>query len=156
MSLIIRQQRSPTADEIDAWLLALWLATKHEKKDEQTMSATLDIYARQLRDFPADIVATVLLDWPKHPRPRDAHHWFPAAGELADACRALAQPREELRHALATWTPVRDAAKHKAHLQWSLERIRSGRPFVEHRKEYARDRKGLIARLEAELEAMEG
>jgi hypothetical protein len=63
----------------------------------------LRVYVAALSKYPADLVEQAISTWAEVPKPRDAHHWWPAAGELVDAIRGPSETRRMIRNGLMEW-----------------------------------------------------
>lgn len=105
--------RPAPREDIEAWLTVLWVSTKRQGAlNEFRLSNIVDVYATALSRYPGDLVRDVLANWTRTPKPKDAHHWWPAVGEIEDAIRGPADTRRM----------IRDAAK-----EWDMERSRHDR-----------------------------
>jgi hypothetical protein len=91
-------------DLIKAWLSVLWISTKKQSgmADLRTDNV-LRVYVAALSKYPADLVEQAIATWAEVPKPRDAHHWWPAAGELVDAIRGPSETRRMIRNGLMEW-----------------------------------------------------
>lgn len=89
---------------LKAWLTVLWMSTKKPgAMSEFRLDNVLDLYAMKLQRYPADLVERVLADWTSVPKAKDAHHWWPAVGEIEDAIRGPSETRRMVRDGLREW-----------------------------------------------------
>lgn len=96
--------RPAPTDVIRAWLTMLWMSTKKPgAMSDFRLDNVLDLYAMKLQRYPSDLVERVLMDWSSTPKPKDAHHWWPAIGEIEDAIRGPAETRRLIRDGLKEW-----------------------------------------------------
>jgi hypothetical protein len=91
-------------DTIKAWLTVLWMSTKKSAAmSDFRLDNVLSLYASKLQRYPADMVEAVLAEWSSTPKPKDAHHWWPAIGEIEDAIRGPSETRRMIRDGLREW-----------------------------------------------------
>ena len=103
--------RPADEDTIKAWLTLLWIGTKKQSAmAEFRTDNVLDVYIMALSRYPADLVEQVLSTWTRTPKPKDAHHWWPALGEIEDAIRGPTETRRMIRNGLREWDM--DKGKH--------------------------------------------
>ncbi len=89
---------------IKAWLTLLWIGTKKQSAmSDFRPDNVYRVYAMALAKYPADLVEQVLSTWTSTPRPNNAHHWWPAIGEIEDAIRGPAETRRMIRDGLKEW-----------------------------------------------------
>lgn len=88
--------RKPKPGDLIGWLTELWIVTKHETLTNQDFLAKSKLYARQLQNFPADIVKAAIDDWPN----QDGGQWFPDLSTLKKSIVAESAKRENLGKAL--------------------------------------------------------
>lgn len=88
---IRRSLEGPPRDRLLAWLSELYLKTARPGSNDEDFKARLQIYARDLAGFPADIVLEAIRDW--------RGTFFPAFTELAvkiETDRRLAERRTRI------------------------------------------------------------
>ena len=103
--------RPAPREDIEAWLTVLWVSTKRQGAlNEFRLSNIVDVYATALTRYPGDLVRDVLANWTSTPKPKDAHHWWPAVGEIEDAIRGPSETRRMIRDGLKEWDM--DQGKH--------------------------------------------
>lgn len=69
-------------------------------RNGESADVVLRAYLSRLKGWPADVVLTVLREWPKRSK------WFPTWQELESALDAATQPRRDLKAAIE-WTMAR-------------------------------------------------
>lgn len=96
---------------LKSWLTLLWVGTKKQSNmNDFSTDNVLAVYAAALGRYPADLVHAALSTWSSTPKPKDAHHWWPALGEIEDAIRGPADTRRMIRDGLKEWDM--DQGKH--------------------------------------------
>lgn len=111
-----RSALAPLREEFDAacrpadmktlksWLTLLWVGTKKQSAmNDLVTDQVLMVYAAALGRYPADLVREALSTWSSTPKPNNAHHWWPAVGEIEDAIRGPAETRRMIRDGLKEW-----------------------------------------------------
>jgi len=149
---------------LKSWLTLLWAGTKKQSSmGDLVTDQVLTVYAVALGKYPADLVHKVLSTWTSTPKPKDAHHWWPALGEIEDAIRGPADTRRMIRDGLKEWDM--DKGKHVRLSQLYRElAVLEGGDFTFHIRELMHasreeQRAGIAkeaARVRAEIYQLEG
>ena len=83
-----------TVGQVERWLAELALVTKARADHGDDAAARLAIIARDLREFPADVVRAAIK------RRAQGYQFFPSLSELLMTCRLLGSRRLALREGL--------------------------------------------------------
>lgn len=85
------------ADEkrLTGWLAEMSVQCAFRQQTDFTSELTLRVYARNLSEYPADVVRRVLRDWPSESK------WWPTWHELRERLEALSKPRRMMKTLLS-------------------------------------------------------
>lgn len=146
----------PAADDLlEEWVAALSAKTARRRTSSGGAEAALSVYVGHLRQYPADAVRCVVLNF--------RGKWFPTWGELAERLDELTEPRLMIRDRLVDLIEGRQSkqigfdplAERLAKLRGELEaaeRISAKYPeLAESSARKAADLKSEIAQLEQEI-----
>ena len=83
--------------QIDQWIAALHVGTRHRNEDESSLELLQKLYRATLSQYPASATREACGELLK------TSEWFPTVKELTDACDRHAAPLRSLRHRVASW-----------------------------------------------------
>lgn len=78
-------------ERITGWLAEMSVKCAFKQQTDFTGELTLRVYARDLQEYPADVVRQVLRDWP------NGSKWWPTWSELREKLEAGVRPRRLMR-----------------------------------------------------------
>lgn len=92
---VVRMAHTPAPEaKVYGWLAELSVQVAYRAQTEFNGELTLKVYARNLAEYPADIVRDTLRDWPKQSK------WWPTWHELVDTLNRKQQRRRALEREL--------------------------------------------------------
>lgn len=106
----VKRAKSPApVNAMIGWLAELSVLVAYRAQTEFNGELTLKVYARNLSDYPADVVRDALNDWPSKSK------WWPTWHELKELLDAKAQRRRILERELV----LRQRAERKTERDYS-------------------------------------
>lgn len=103
----IEQAMTPaTTEQCEGWLVMLQAATARRTDSEMTSAAAYNLYAAELRQWPADVAKAAC---ERIARGRPGHsgtNWFPTLAELVSECERHAATRKAMLAGLKRYSPA--------------------------------------------------